>query len=242
MPEARPLLETHGLTMRFGGVVALNNVDFSLREGELRCLIGPNGAGKSTFFNCLTRQHQPTSGRVSFRGEDITGAGTHEIAHRGIGIKTQVPSVFDGLNARQNVWLAARRRHSRRETDRVVEASLERLGLTPIADRHVGRLAHGERQWVELAMVITSDPVLILLDEPTAGMTHEEVARTTDLIREINRTASMIVVEHDMQFIRAIASKVTVFHQGAILVEDDVAQVMRNVLVRDVYLGKRAAA
>src|SRR5262249_28550002 len=177
-------LETRGLTMRFGGVVALDSIDFSLREGELRCLIGPNGAGKSTFFKCLTRQHEPSSGSVSFRGMDITRAGTHEIARLGIGIKTQVPSVLDGISVRQNVWLPARRRHSRRDTDRVVDASLERLKITPIADRLVGRLAHGERQWVELAMVVTSDPVLILLDEPTAGMTHEEVSRTTELIRE----------------------------------------------------------
>jgi len=242
MAEQRPLLETRGLTMRFGGVVALDNVDFTLGEGELRCLIGPNGAGKSTFFKCLTRQYRSTSGRVLFRGEDITGAETHEIARRGIGIKTQVPSVLDGLSPRENIWLAARRHHGKSETDRVVAASLERLGITAIADHLVGRLSHGERQWVELAIVITSDPVLILLDEPTAGMTHEEVARTTELMREISRTASLIVVEHDMQFIRSIASKVTVFHQGGILVEDDVAQVMRNQRVRDIYLGKRAAA
>jgi len=235
-----PLIETRGITMRFGGVVAVDRIDFSLAEGELRCLIGPNGAGKSTFFKCLTRQYKPTAGQIFFRGEEVTRLQPNGIARRGVGIKTQVPSVFDGLSVRQNVWLAASRRHRGRAVERAVDEGLARIGLAAVADRLVGRLSHGERQWVELAMIMTSDPALVLLDEPAAGMTHEEVHRTADLIREINKTKSLIVVEHDMQFIRAIAQRVTVFHQGRILVEDDVEQVMRNQQVRDVYLGKGA--
>ena len=243
MTDARPpILETRGLTMRFGGVVAVDNVDFSIAEGELRCLIGPNGAGKTTFFRCLTHQYQATSGQVFYRGEDITGLQTHQIARRGVGIKTQVPSVFDGLDVRENIWLSARRHHKGRAANKVVDDILERIGLSHLAKQIVGLLAHGERQGVELGIVLTGDPELILLDEPTAGMTHEEVHRTTELIREINRTASLIVVEHDMQFIKAIANRVTVFNQGAILVEDTMENVLKNQQVRDIYLGKRAVA
>ncbi len=243
MADGRPpILETRGLTMRFGGVVAVNNVDFSMAEGELRCLIGPNGAGKTTFFRCLTHQYKPTSGHVLYRGNDITSLHTHQIARRGIGIKTQVPSVFDGLNVRENIWLSARRRHNDRQAKRVVDEILERIGLTHLANQPVGQLAHGERQGVELGIVLTGDPELILLDEPTAGMTHEEVHRTTEMIREINRTASLIVVEHDMQFIKAIANRVTVFNQGTILVEDTMENVLKNQEVRDIYLGKREVA
>ena len=237
-----PLIETRTLSKHFGGVQAVRNIDFSLAEGELRCLIGPNGAGKSTFFKLLTGQIKPTGGAVLFRGVDITKLQAHEIARLGIGIKTQVPSVFNGLTARQNLWIAAARHATRKEADAAVDAQIERLGLGRFADKQVGQLAHGQRQWVELGLVLSTDPDLILLDEPAAGMTHEEVQRTADLVREINRTKALIVVEHDMQFIRMIARKVTVFNQGNILVEDQVENIMRNPLVRDIYLGKQAAA
>ena len=239
---AAPLLQTIDLGVNFGGVRAVRNVDFTLDEGELRCLIGPNGAGKSTFFKMLTGQLAPSHGRVLFRGKDISDAHAHEIARLGIGIKTQVPSVFDGLSVRENIWLAANRIHARAKATALVDEMLERIGLTSAADRLVGQLAHGQRQWVELGLVLSTDPDLILLDEPAAGMTHEEVHKTADLVREINRSKALIVVEHDMQFIRMIARKVTVFNQGNILVEDQVENIMRNPLVRDIYLGKQAAA
>jgi branched-chain amino acid transport system ATP-binding protein len=237
-----PLLETRDLSMHFGGVRAVRNVNFTLAPGELRCLIGPNGAGKSTFFKMLTGQLQPTHGVVLFRGRDISHAQAHEIARLGIGIKTQVPSVFDGLSVRENIWLSASRIHSGARAKTVVDEMLERIGLTGAAGRLVGQLAHGQRQWVELGIVLSTDPQLILLDEPAAGMTLEEVNRTAELVREINRSKALIIVEHDMQFIRMIAKKVTVFNQGAVLVEDDVDNIMRNPLVRDIYLGKQAAA
>jgi branched-chain amino acid transport system ATP-binding protein len=239
---AAPLLQTIDLGVNFGGVRAVRNVDFSLDEGELRCLIGPNGAGKSTFFKMLTGQLAPSHGRVLFRGQDISDAYAHEIARLGIGIKTQVPSVFDGLSVRENIWLAASRMHRKAKATALVDEMLERIGLVAVADRLVGQLAHGQRQWVELGLVLSTDPELILLDEPAAGMTHEEVQRTAELVREINRSKALIVVEHDMQFIRMIAKKVTVFNQGNILVEDQVENIMRNPLVRDIYLGKQAAA
>lgn len=236
------LLETHDLGMRFGGVQAVSGVNFSLEEGELRCLIGPNGAGKSTFFKLLTGQLVPTQGKVLYRGRDLANAKTHEIARLGIGIKTQVPSVFDGLSVRENIWVAARRRRTARQAETVVDEILTRVALTASAQRLVGQLAHGQRQWVELGILLAADPELILLDEPAAGMTHEEVIKTAELIREINRSHSLIVVEHDMQFIRMIASKVTVLDQGQVLAEDSVDNIMRNPRVRDVYLGKRVAA
>jgi ABC-type uncharacterized transport system ATPase subunit len=239
---AAPLLQTIDLGVNFGGVRAVRNVDFTLDEGELRCLIGPNGAGKSTFFKMLTGQLAPSHGRVLFRGRDISDAHAHEIARLGIGIKTQVPSVFDGLSVRENIWLAASRIHPRAKAGALVDEMLERIELTSAADRLVGQLAHGQRQWVELGLVLSTDPELILLDEPAAGMTHEEVHKTAELVREINRSKALIVVEHDMQFIRMIAKKVTVFNQGNILVEDQVENIMRNPLVRDIYLGKQAAA
>jgi branched-chain amino acid transport system ATP-binding protein len=179
---------------------------------------------------------------VLFRGQDISDAHAHEIARLGIGIKTQVPSVFDGLNVRENIWLAASRIHPRERVDGVVDEMLERIGLTTVAKRLVGQLAHGQRQWVELGIVLSTDPELILLDEPAAGMTHEEVYKTAELVREINRSKALIVVEHDMQFIRMIAKQVTVFNQGSVLVEDAVENILRNPLVRDIYLGKQAAA
>jgi branched-chain amino acid transport system ATP-binding protein len=229
---AAPLLQTRDLSMHFGGVKAVRHVNFSLAEGELRCLIGPNGAGKSTFFKMLTGQLEPSHGQVLFRGHDISRAHAHQIARLGIGIKTQVPSVFDGLSVRENIWLAASRVHPMKRARRLVDEMLERVGLT----------AHGQRQWVELGLVLSTGPDLILLDEPAAGMTHDEVYKTAELVREINRTKALIVVEHDMQFIRMIAKQVTVFNQGSVLVEDAVENIMRNPLVRDIYLGKQAAA
>lgn len=239
----RPLVEAKGVTMRFGGVTAVGNVDFTLGEVELRCLIGPNGAGKSTFFKMLTGQLTPTEGSIRFRDIDVTGAEPHRIARLGVGIKTQVPNVFNGLSVRENVFVAAGRRKSlaRTRTRAIVDETLTRLKLTGIAERNVGQLAHGQRQWVEIATVLAQEPELILLDEPAAGMTHDEVHRTAELIREINRTHALIVVEHDMPFIRMIARTVTVFNQGRILMEDSVERVLADQRVRDVYLGKQAA-
>lgn len=242
MREPSALLETRSLARHFGGVQAVRGVDFRLREGELRCLIGPNGAGKSTFFKMLTGQLRPSAGQVLFRGEDISAAEPHRIARLGMGIKTQVPSVFDGLPVRENLWLAVTRRRRGRAALAAVDDILARIGMAQAADRLVGQLAHGQRQWVELGMVLAADPVLILLDEPAAGMTHEETERTAALIRDINRDKSLIVVEHDMNFIRMIASTVTVFNQGAVLVEDHIDRILRDPRVRDVYLGRQAVA
>lgn len=237
---AELVLETHGLTMRFGGVVAADHIDFALKARELRCLIGPNGAGKSTFFKCVTGLLSPSEGQVFMRGHETTGWHPHEIASLGVGIKTQVPNVMDGLSVFENIWIAARRFVQADEAYQRTGEIIDRLALGPIARTDLGRLAHGERQRVELGMVVVADPWLVLLDEPAAGMSATDIERMSAIIDDITRRAAVIVVEHDMQFIRSIAEKVTVFHQGAILVEDHVDAVMSDPLVRDVYLGKKA--
>jgi branched-chain amino acid transport system ATP-binding protein len=237
-----PLIETRALSKNFGGVQAVRDVDFSLAEGELRCLIGPNGAGKSTFFKLLTGQIKPSGGAVLFRGADITALQAHEIARLGIGIKTQVPSIFNGLSVRENLWIAAARHEKGKGATHAVERQIERLALGRFAGNLVGQLAHGQRQWVELGIVLCGKPNLILLDEPAAGMTEAERVRTTELIREINRDHPLIVVEHDMPFIRTIARRITVFDRGGILMEGNVEEVFGNEAVRDVYLGKQVAA
>ena len=235
-----PLLETRGLTMRFGGVTAVAGADFTLGAGELRCLIGPNGAGKSTFFKCLTGQLRPTTGEILFDGARIVGEDPHQIARRGIAIKTQVPSLFDGLSVAENLRLAAARTRSRSDAVAAVDEIVRLVGLAERTGSLASQLPHGQRQWLELGLVLACDPQLMLLDEPTAGMTKQEVARTAEIIREIGRDRSMIVVEHDMQFIRMIASRVTVFHQGLILAEDTMDNILADERVRDVYLGKQA--
>ncbi|MEM7438854.1 MAG: ATP-binding cassette domain-containing protein [Pseudomonadota bacterium] len=234
------VLESQGLTMRFGGVVAADNINFKLRARELRCLIGPNGAGKSTFFKCVTGLQTPTEGEVFMRGEETTQWMPHQIASLGVGIKTQTPNVMDSLSVFENIWLAARRFQNPKEADRKTHEIIERLALGAIARVDLGRLAHGERQRVELGLVAVGDPWLVLLDEPAAGMSAEDVDRMTGIIRELNKTAAIIIVEHDMQFIRSIAQMVTVFHQGKVLMEDHVDRVMTDPTVRNVYLGKKA--
>jgi len=242
MSGAEYLIQTSNLGIDFGGVRAVHGVNFSLTEGELRCLIGPNGAGKSTFFKLLTGQLQPTYGWVKVRGRSIAGFQSHEIARLGVGIKTQVPNVFNGLSVRENIWLSASRIKSRYLLEAAVDSVLERLRLGAVRNRLVGELAHGQRQWVELGLVLATEPDLILLDEPAAGMTDDEVERTAELIRVINQRCALIVVEHDMEFIRMIAKTVTVFNRGQVLMEDSCDSVLRDERVRDVYLGKQLHA
>lgn len=234
-----PLIETRNLNVHFGGVHAIRDVNFTLAEGELRCVIGPNGAGKSTFFKMLTGQVKPTLGQILFRGQDISNMQPHEPGRLGIGIKTQVPSLFNGLSVWENVWLSARRINSSVQADRITGETLERVGMTAYRDTITGLLAHGMRQWVEIGVVIAADPPLILLDEPAAGMSDAEVARTAELILKINRQHALVVVEHDMGFIRMIAKKVTVLHQGAVIMEDTPDRIMSDPMIQQIYLGKK---
>lgn len=240
MAKREVVLETRNLSMHFGGIRAVDNVDFELREKELRCLIGPNGAGKSTFFKCLTGQLTPTSGDVVIRDIAMTGREPHAIAGLGVGIKTQVPNLFEGLSAQENLWLSARRWHGDRRAMQLVKETIERLDLGEIQSATVGSLAHGQRQMVELGMVVAAEPWLVLLDEPAAGMTDEETYKTAELVREINETSALIVVEHDMSFIRAISDIVTLFHQGAIFMEDTMEVISADPRAREIYLGQKS--
>jgi ABC-type uncharacterized transport system ATPase subunit len=235
------VLETHELTMRFGGVTAVNNVSFRLGERELRCLIGSNGAGKSTFFKCLTGQYRlgHDQGRVLIRGRDVTGWRSHEIVRLGVGIKTQVPSVMNGLSVEDNLWLSARRTQGWSGAAGAVAEVAAELGLQGLLARQVGELSHGQRQLVEIGLVLAQRPWLVLLDEPAAGMTGDEVDRLAAIIHRINETASVIVVDHDMEFVRKLRARVTVFHQGAILTEGSAQAVLDDPRVREVYIGNR---
>jgi urea transport system ATP-binding protein len=232
-----PLLRAEGLGISFGGIHAVQAVDFELRSGEIRCLIGPNGAGKSTFFKLLTGQLTPSRGSCHFKGQKISGLPQHQVARLGIGIKTQNPSVFDGLDVRENLRLAAARNRSTEEASSIVDDVLRRTRLTDVSARTVGDLAHGQRQWVELGMILASRPELVLLDEPAAGMTHHETRTTAELIREINKHSTVVVVEHDMEFIEMIAGTVTVFNRGSVLAEGTFDAVTADPLVREAYLG-----
>ena len=239
---SEPVVETRDLSMRFGGVLAVNNVNLTLRERELRCLIGPNGAGKSTLFKCLTGQLtlKHSHGRVFIRGQDVTGWRPHEIVRLGVGIKTQVPSVMNGLTVWENIWLAAKRVHGRERAANEVDHVITELDLGGFARRRVGELAHGQRQIVELGLVLVQKPWLVLLDEPAAGITGAESERLIELIQRVNRTAAVVVVDHDMHFVRMLGGKVTVLHQGSILMEGSTDQVLSDARVREVYIGNRA--
>ncbi len=235
--SATVLLQTTKMGVSFGGVHAVKEVDFTLLEGELRCLIGPNGAGKSTFFKMLCGQVAPTRGECRYRGQLISGMRPWHIARLGIGIKTQVPSVFEGLTVRENLWQAAANKMAKGEIAAALERVLKDIGLGEQQDAVLSELSHDQRQWVELGMILISRPQLVLLDEPAAGMTHHEVRKTAELIRAINQQSTVVVVEHDMEFISMIAQQVTVFNQGAVLAEGTFAEVTRNPAVKEAYLG-----
>ena len=233
-----PILETDGLTKRFGGLVAVDDVDFRLAPGELRCLIGPNGAGKSTFFKMLAGRHTPTEGTITFKGEDITDTLPHERIRRGMSIKFQDVSVYPELTVMENLQIPLQRDRDRAPEQRVDEL-LERISLrekrTVIADE----LSHGEQQWLEIAMTISLDPDLLLLDEPTAGMTIEETDETVDLIQSLTAEGmAVIVVEHDINFVRQIAEWITVLHNGAVFTEGTVEEIETNEDVQRIYLGE----
>lgn len=232
------LLESQQLVKSFGGITAVDHVNFALHEGELRCIIGPNGAGKSTFFKLLTAQLRPTRGSIRFKGVEISRLHPFQVARLGIGVKFQIPMVYDVLPVRDNLWLAARWRYPGITADEAVDRVLELMGLAERARIPVRDVTHSERQWVEIGMVVVGAHELILLDEPTAGMTQAEAFRTAELLKEINRSATMIVIEHDMAFVRRIATHVTVFHRGRVFAEGTMEEIRANPAVRTIYLGK----
>jgi urea transport system ATP-binding protein len=240
-------LEIRGLTTKVAGFTILNNLDFDMEQNELRVLLGPNGAGKTTLIAIITGQYKPLSGTIHFEGKDITGLPPDQIFEAGISRKFQVPNMYETLSVFDNVMVSLRgnrkvfstlfRKLTPADQDRIWEI-LEFIGLQDKAREPADTLSHGERQWLELGMLISCNPKLLLLDEPTTGMTEEGKEKTAELIEDIARSHSVILVEHDMHIVRKIARKVTVLHQGQRLAEGTLAEVVENQTVREVYLGK----
>ena len=230
------LLEVEGLGKRFQGLVANTDVDFSLARGEIRSIIGPNGAGKTTFISMISGHLAPTTGRIRYKGQDITRLPVVRRARLGIGRKFQTPSLFDNLSAYKNVELAILRAGAPRR--RIAEV-LERVRLVGEGRTPARYLSHGQRQWLEIALLLANAAELVLLDEPTAGMTAEETHATGALIRGLARELglSTIVIEHDINFIRDLAAPVTVLHLGRVLTQGPFEAVAADPQVRDVYLG-----
>lgn len=233
------LLETKGLEKRFGGFKAVDDLTLTVDEGELHCLIGPNGAGKSTFFKLILGRYRPTAGTVSFKGRDLGRLIAAERIRRGISVKMQVPGVFPELPVEQNLVIALQSHFSREELPHEVERLLAFSELTPDARKLAGNLSHGQMQWLELAMAVGVHPTLLLLDEPTAGMSPEETFKTGEMVMELNRGGmTVLVVEHDMAFVRQIAKKVSVLHFGKLFAQGDIATISASEAVQEIYLGK----
>jgi urea transport system ATP-binding protein len=238
------------VTVDYDGFKALSRLNFFMDRRELRVVIGPNGAGKTTLLDVISGRVKPVAGRVIFgHHTDLLPLRENQIAALGVGRKFQTPSVFVNLTVRDNVELSLRRaskgvfatlfERDAGDEDARIDATLETVGLVPKAEWLAGRLSHGEKQWLEIGMVIAQDPELLLVDEPVAGMTDEETARTGELLQSIATDRSVLVIEHDMEFVRQIARKVTVLHQGTVLCEGPVEQVQSDPRVLEVYLGQR---
>ena len=237
------VLEAVEVGKSFGGLTAVSRVSLLFPEKGVHCLIGPNGAGKSTFFNLLAGRYRPSAGRILLGGREITRSRPDQRARRGIGIKLQIGSLYGELSCLENVWLAAYAAtgSSGSATERAAEV-LDWLGLLPRAHEAAGVLSHGEQQWLEIGVVLAAEPAVVLLDEPTAGMTRKETARTAELVTALGEHVSVIVVEHDMEFVRRLDVPVTVFHQGQIFAQGSLDELRRNERVLDIYLGRRARA
>lgn len=243
------ILTLEGVNKTFDGFKAINDLNFYMDEGELRVIIGPNGAGKSTMMDIITGRTRPDKGKVEYqRSTDLTRLNEYQINRLGIGRKFQTPSVYIDHTVFENLWLSLEgsrsvlntlfSRISSAQRDRIHEV-LKTVGLTEKAQTKAGALAHGQKQWLEIGMLLAQNPKLLLVDEPAAGMTDEETAKTGELLMSLAGKHSIIVIEHDMVFVRQIARKVTVLHQGHMLCEGTVDEVQNNERVIEVYLGRK---
>ncbi|ACU35620.1 urea ABC transporter ATP-binding protein UrtD [Actinosynnema mirum] len=238
-------LEVRGLRVGFDGHPALDGLDLTVEEGELRFLIGPNGAGKTTLIDVITGLTRPSSGSVRFGGRELVGLPEHRVVRLGVGRTFQTAAVFEELTVRENLELAAGFRAPlrtllRRPRGRSAEVgrALATTGLAALAGRRAGVLSHGQRQWLEIGMLLAQRPGLLLLDEPVAGMSRDERERTGELLAAVAAEHTVVVVEHDMEFLRRYARTVTVLHQGKVLREGAVDEVRADPVVREVYLGR----
>ena len=242
----RPILETQGLTVRFGGLSALDNINFAVAPNELRAVIGPNGAGKSTFFNCLTGVLRPSAGRIRFNGEDVTGLSPDRVSQKGIARSYQITSILPNATTLENARIAAQSRRHRwsllthyrsfRDIVEKAETALEAVGLLSKAGELAANLSHGEQRNLEIAIALATEPKLLCLDEPTAGMSAAETHDTIELVRRIARDLTILIVEHDMQVVMELADRITVLHYGQILAEGRPAEIQQNRRVLEVYL------
>jgi len=245
-PASASILRTEDLTVRFGGLNALNQVNFELAREEIRAVIGPNGAGKSTFFNCLTGVRRPSSGRILFDGDDITGLSPDRISHRGIARSYQITNILPNATALENVRVAAQsRRHgwsllahhrAYRDILEKAEAVLAAVGLSSKAYELAANLSHGEQRNLEVGIALATEPRLLCLDEPTAGMSATETHDTMALVRSIANNLTILIVEHDMQVVMELAQRITVLHHGEILAEGTPSEIQQNPKVLEVYL------
>ena len=245
----RTLLEVSGVSVSFDGFRAINNLSIQIGQPELRAVIGPNGAGKTTFMDIITGKTRPDEGRVTWgeKGVSLLAMSESQIAREGIGRKFQKPTVFEEQTVRENLAMAL---HNPRgpfdvlfdratpEGSILIEEIAEEIGLIAHLARRAGELSHGQKQWLEIGMLLAQDPRLLLVDEPAAGMTPAEREHTTDLLRRAAETRAVVVVEHDMEFVRRLDCKVTVLHEGSVLAEGSLEHVTRNQQVIDVYLGR----
>lgn len=241
------LLSVENVTVSFDGFNAVDGISLGLKPTSIRVLIGPNGAGKSTLLDTIIGNVRPTSGKVVFKGEDITDLNEYEIVRRGICRKFQAPGILDNLSVLDNLNLAARPRRESwrsfgvgvtREVKAQVERVLERIGLQEKRKSPAGQLSHGQKQWLEIGMVVSSDADLLLLDEPAAGMSPDESAQTAELIRSLSSDHSFLVIDHDMSFVEQLNAPVSVMHMGRMLKEGSLDEIQRDPQVISVYLGR----
>ena len=241
-----PILRTEGLTVRFDGLTALNDVCIAVQPGEIRAIIGPNGAGKSTFFNCVTGVLRPTAGRIIFAGEDIAGLPPHRISKKAIARSYQITNILPGATVLENVRIAAQSRHHawsllrhyRSYTDVIdrAHAVLDAVGLREDEDEMVANLSHGAQRNLEIGIALATEPKLLCLDEPTAGMSVSETHATVELVRRIAQDLTILIVEHDMAVVMGLAHSITVLHYGEVLAEGTPAEIQANPRVQEVYL------
>jgi branched-chain amino acid transport system ATP-binding protein len=236
------LVEVKGVSKRFGGLTAVSGVDLTVNAGEVHCLIGPNGAGKSTLFKLIVGLYPPTEGNILFDTVDITTERPYARVQRGMSIKMQAPSVFKELPVRQNIQTALQERLSGAERIAEEDRLLTLLNLAPDSGKLAGALSHGQQQWLEIGMALALKPQLLLLDEPTAGMSPEETYKTGELIKSFNAEGmTVLVVEHDMAFVRQVAQRVTVLHLGKIFARGNLESILQDEKVAEIYLGKTHA-
>jgi urea transport system ATP-binding protein len=244
----KTVLYLEGVNVSFDGFKALNDLSMYIDDGELRCIIGPNGAGKTTMMDVITGRTRPDTGRVFFgQTMDLSKMSEHEIAQAGIGRKFQKPTIFPehsimenlelAMDANKNVWPTLFTKLSSEQSDRINEVA-KTIGLKEHFQSRAALLSHGQKQWLEIGMLLIQNPRVLLVDEPVAGMTHQEMDRTAELLTSLAGEHSVVVVEHDMDFVRSIAKKVTVLHEGHVLAEGSMDEIQNNKKVIEVYLGE----